>query len=50
MKKQEKKLIELTEKADECTTREEAQKILNKHQKARAKLMDKRLLDEQKKR
>ena len=47
MKKQEKKLIHLTEQANACTTREEAQKILNKHQKARAKLLVKRLIEDE---
>ena len=47
MKKQERKLIELNEKADECTSREEAQKILNKHQKARAKLLVKRMMKDE---
>ena len=47
MKKQEKKLIELTEKADECTSRKEAKKILDKHAKARAKLYVKRILDDE---
>ena len=47
MKKQERKLIELNEKADECTSREEAQKILNKHQKARAKLLVKRMMSDE---
>ena len=47
MKKQEKKLIHLTELANECTTREEAQKILNKHSKARAKLLVKRMMSDE---
>ena len=47
MRKHEKKLIELSEKADECTTREEAQKILNKVKKAHAKLMVKRILNDE---
>ena len=45
MKKQEKKLIELSERATECTSRKEAQKILSKHAKARAKLYVKRIID-----
>ena len=45
MKKQERKIIELAEKAADCTSREEAQKILNKHSKARAKLLVKRMIE-----
>ena len=47
MKKQEKKLFHLNELAEECTTREEAQKILNKHSKARAKLLVKRMIEDE---
>ena len=47
MEKQEKKLIRLNEQADNCTSREEAQKILNKHKKARAKLLVKKLIDDE---
>jgi hypothetical protein len=44
MKKQERKLIKQQNKAEECTSREEAQAILRKHQKAEAKLLLKKLL------
>ena len=47
MKKQERKLIELNEKANDCTSREEAQKILNKEKKARAKLYVKRMISDE---
>ena len=47
MDKQEKKLIKYADKANECTSREEAQKILKKYNEARAKLLAKRLIDEQ---
>ena len=45
MKKQEKKLLKYNEEANNCTSREEAQKILNKHSKARAKLLVKRMIE-----
>ena len=45
MNKQEKKLLELGEKANACTTREEALKILNKEKKTRAKLYVKRMIE-----
>ena len=44
MKKQERKLLKLTEQANECTSREEAQKLILKADKARAKLLLKQLL------
>ena len=44
MNKQEKKLIKLTDQANECTSREEAQKIIRKADKAHAKLLVKQLL------
>ena len=44
MNKHEKKLIKLNEKADACETREEAQKLITKADKARAKLLLKQLL------
>ena len=44
MNKDERKLIKYQDKAEACTTREEAQKILSKHQKARAKLLVKRMM------
>ena len=46
MKKQERKLIELNEKAEDCTSREEALKILNKEKKTRAKLYLKRMIED----
>lgn len=46
MNKQEKKLIKLQDKAEDCTTREEAQTILRKHEKARAKLLVKRMIND----
>ena len=46
MKKQERKLVKLTEQANNCTSREEAQKILNKHSKTRAKLYIKRMIED----
>ena len=45
MNKQEKKLIKYADKANECTSREEAQKILKKYNQARAKLLVKRILN-----
>ena len=44
MNKHERKLIKYQDKADECTSREEAQTILRKHEKARAKLLVKRII------
>ena len=46
MKKQERKIIKLNEEANACTSREEAQKIINKHNKARAKLLAKKLISD----
>ena len=45
MNKSEQKLNKYQLKAQECTTREEALKILKKHAKARAKVLTKRILD-----
>lgn len=45
MGKQEKKLIQLNEQANECLSREEARKIIDKATKTYAKLMVKRLLN-----
>ena len=47
MKKQERKLIEYADKANTCASREEAQKILKKYEKARAKLLVKRILNDE---
>ena len=47
MKKDEQKLMKYNERAQHCTSREEAQAILKKYSKAKAKLMVKRLLAEQ---
>jgi len=44
MKKQERKLLKYNEQANECTSREEAQKLIHKADKARAKLLVKQLL------
>ena len=44
MKKQERKLLKYNEQANECTSREEAQKLIPKADKARAKLLLKQLL------
>ena len=44
MNKHEKKLITYLDKADECTSREEAKKIILKADKLRAKLIAKQLL------
>jgi len=46
MKKQERKLMKYNEKAQYCTTREEAQTILKKATKARAKLQLKRMIED----
>ena len=47
MNKQERKLIKYQDKAEECTSREEAQTILRKHEKARAKLLVKRIINDE---
>lgn len=47
MNKQEKKLLKFQDQADECTSREEAQTILRKHEKARAKLLVKRIINDE---
>ena len=44
MNKQEKKLIKINKQADECESREEAQKLIYKADKAYAKLLVKQLL------
>ena len=44
MNKHEKKLIKCLVKVDECTSREEAKKIILKAEKLRAKLLAKQLL------
>jgi len=44
MKKQERKLMKYNEKAQYCTTREEAQTIIRKAEKAHAKLLVKRMI------
>ena len=44
MKKHEKKLFKLNEQANDCISREEARKIINKADKVRAKLLLKQLL------
>ena len=46
MNKHERKLIKYQDKADECTSREEAQSILRKHEKARAKVLLKRIIND----
>ena len=46
MKKQEKKLMKYAEKAQACTTREEAQTIIKKATKAHAKLQLKRMIED----
>ena len=43
MNKHEKKLIKYQNEAQDCASREEAQKILRKEKKARCKLLAKRL-------
>lgn len=45
MTKHERKLIKYQGKAEHCTSREEAQEILRKHTKARAKVYVKHILD-----
>ena len=47
MNKQEKKLIKYADKACECTSREEAQKILKKYNEARTKLLVKRMISDE---
>ena len=47
MNKQEQKLLKFQDQADECTSREEAQTILRKHEKARAKLLVKRIINDE---
>ena len=44
MNKHEKKLIKYLDQADDCTSREEAKKIILKADKLRAKLLAKQLL------
>ena len=46
MKKQEKKLMKYSKKAEVCTSRQDAQKIIRKADKARAKLLVKRLTND----
>jgi len=45
MNKHEKKLIKYQDRAQHCTSRKEAQEILRKHNKARAKVYVKHILD-----
>ena len=45
MNKHEQKLIKYQNKAQNCTSRKEAQEILRKHTKARAKVYVKHVLD-----
>ena len=45
MNKHERKPIKYQDKAEACTSREEAQEILRKHDKARAKVLVKHILD-----
>ena len=47
MEKQEKKLLKLNTEANECLTREDAQKIISKAKKAHAKLLVKKLIDDE---
>ena len=47
MNKQEKKLLKYADKADNCLTREEAQKILAKVAKTRAKLLVQRIIEDE---
>ena len=44
MNKQEKKLFKINQQANSCETREEAQKLIHKADKAHAKLLLKQLL------
>lgn len=44
MDKQEKKLVKYQNKAEQCLTRKEAQEILKKAQKAKIKLLAKRII------
>lgn len=46
MNKHEKKLIKFQNKAQDCASREEAQEILRKAEKARCKLLAKKLLED----
>ena len=46
MNKHEKKLLKYQDKAEHCTSREDAQKILRKHKEARAKVLTKRLISD----
>ena len=46
MNKHEKKLIKYQNKAQDCASREEAQDILRKAEKARCKLLAKKLLED----
>ena len=45
MTNSERKLRKYLVKAEACTSRDEARKILKKHAKARAKLLTKRIID-----
>ena len=47
MNKDEKKLLKFQDKAEACTTREEAQKIIRKHDKARARLFVRRIIEDE---
>ena len=47
MNKHEKKLIKYQDKAEHCLTREDAQKSLRKHKEARAKVLTKRLIEDE---
>ena len=47
MTKHEKQLIKYLDKAEHCTTREQAQKILRKHNEARVKVLMKRLINDE---
>ena len=46
MNKHEKKLIKYQNEAQDCASRKEAQKILHKAEKARCKLLAKKLLED----
>ena len=46
MNKHEKKLIKYLDKANDCESREEAQKLLHKTDKLRAKLLAKKLIED----
>ena len=43
--KQQKKMTKYLSKAEECTSREEAQSIINKYEKARVKVFASRLIE-----